>query len=480
MTSLLARISTVVLIVLAVVIVLSGSGHRVTGYEVTGIFDNAGFAVPGEDVRIAGAPVGSIQSLSVTRSYRAAVTLQITDSRFTPWHGNATCSIRPQSLIGERYVDCEPGTAAAPALGRIRSGVGRGTYLLPVSRTSSPIDSDIVQDIYREPVRQQFSLIIDELGTGLAARGSDLNAVIHRADPALGYTDQVIQVLARQNRQLAQLASDSDTVLGPLARVRSQIQGFIRTANTTSAASATRAAAEQASIRLFPSFLQQLRPLMVQLQGLATQGTPLMASLAQSASAIDRQFQNLTPFAQAARPALISLGDYSQRSQPQLLGTLGLDARLLRVGRESLVPAMLLDRLLASLDQTGGIESLMSFLYYGTTASNGFDSRGHYLRAEPQTQGCPYTIVPLTSCSANFPGASSASVAGVARAAVARAGAGGGASATGAAGATRAASATRPVAARTAGSAGGTPPTAALTNSSLASLLRYLTGNGGP
>ncbi len=75
-------------------------------------------------------------------------------------------------------------------------GPGAGSYLLPVTRTSSPIDSDIVQDISTEPVRQSLAVIIDEFGTGLAARGSDLNAVIHRANPALGHTDKVLQILA--------------------------------------------------------------------------------------------------------------------------------------------------------------------------------------------------------------------------------------------------------------------------------------------
>ena len=83
------------------------------------------------------------------------------------------------------------------------------------------MDSDIVQDIYQQPIAQRFSLILNELGTGLAARGSDLNAIIHRANPALGNTDQVLKILARQNRQLAQLATDSDTVLAPLAKVKS-------------------------------------------------------------------------------------------------------------------------------------------------------------------------------------------------------------------------------------------------------------------
>ena len=190
-------------------VALTSSSRGAGGpYLVRGIFDDAVYAVRGEDVRIAGASVGTITALDVTPDNKAAVTLEIDDAGFAPVHAKAHCTIRPQSLIGEEYVDCDPGTAAAPPLRQIRRGPGTGSYLLPVTRTSSPIDSDIVQNIYQQPVREALAVIIDEFGTGLAARGSDLNAVIHRANPALGYTDQVLQILARQNRTLAQLAID--------------------------------------------------------------------------------------------------------------------------------------------------------------------------------------------------------------------------------------------------------------------------------
>ena len=221
-------------------------------YQVRAIFDNAAFAVPGEDVRVAGAPVGSITSLGVTSTNRAAVTMTIDNAGFVPFHANATCAIRPQSLIAERYVDCDPGTSSAPPLQRIQRGQGAGSYLLPVTRTSSPIDVDIVQNISQEPIRQRLSIILDELGTGLAARGSDLNAVIRRADPALGATNQVFKILASQNAVLAQLASDSDAVLAPLARARTQIADFVTQANTTAVASAQRSADISRSIQLLP------------------------------------------------------------------------------------------------------------------------------------------------------------------------------------------------------------------------------------
>lgn len=412
------RIAVISALVAAVAVgVIATSSSRGAGgpYRVTAIFDNAGFAVPGEDVRIAGANVGSIQSLDVCTAARscsasfplnkAAVTISINAGGFTPFHANATCAIRPQSLIGERYVDCEPGSASSPQLQQIRSGPGAGTYLLPVTRTSSPIDTDIVQNIYQEPIRQRFALILDELGTGLAARGSDLNAVVHRANPALGYTDQVIKILAAQNRQLAQLARDSDTVLAPLARAKHELAGFVTHANTTSVASAARATDLSRSFQLLPGFLRRLRPLLTDLGKLTDQGTPLLANLGQSAAALGRQFENLTPFAKAARPALIALGKSSQQSQPALVASEPLARQLQSLGGHALPSAKLLDKLTASLENTGAIEQLMSVLFNGTAAGNGFDSLGHYVRTQTLVVGVcvPYATSFNNECTAKFP-----------------------------------------------------------------------------
>jgi len=400
-----------VLVALAVVAaVASASGASNGGtYRVRAIFDDASFAVQGEQVRVAGAPVGSIAALGVTAGKQAAVTLEIDDSRFAPFHANATCAIRPQSLIGEMYVDCSPGTAAAPQLNRIASGPGKGDYYLPVTHTSSPVDFDIVQDIYQEPVTQRLAIILNEFGTGLAARGSDLNAVIRRADPALGNTDQVLKILASQNHALAKLATDSAAVLTPLAQKRNALADFITQANTTAQASATRATDISKSIQLLPGFLKQLRPLMVDLGTLSDQGTPLANSLGQSAAALGREFQQLTPFAAAARTSLINLGNSAQQSQAPLVATIPLAKQLNQLGVQAAPSANLLDKLTASLENTGAIGQLMAVLFNGTNAANGFDSLGHYVRDELLVSDCTgYAISPVPGCSARFTNATNA------------------------------------------------------------------------
>ncbi len=410
----LATATVLVLVVAAVVVVVVAPWSKGGDpYDVRAIFDNASAIVTGEDVRIAGAPVGTVTSENVTSSKQAAITLEIDSNAFVPFHANASCTIRVQSVIGEKFVDCSPGSSQYPALTRIRNGSGAGQYYLPVARTSSPVDFDIVQDISRQPVREQFALILNELGTGLAARGSDLNAVIRRADPALGYTDQVLKILARENHVLAQLATDSNTVLKPLAQFKRQLAGFVVHANTTAVASAARATDIARSFHLLPEFLRQLRPLMVDLGSLADQGTPLFDSLSQAAPSINSQYLHLAAFARATRTSLIALGQSAVKQQPALLATIPLDRRLERLGRATAPSATLLARLLTSLKQTGGIEDLMSLLINGAGATNGFDADGHYIRTESLFGACtPYAVHSAPGCSANFLASAAADIGG--------------------------------------------------------------------
>ena len=173
-------------------------GDDGSGYEVRAIFDNVSGAVEGEDVKVAGANVGSIESLDVTEDKKAAVILQIDGPGFAPFHDDAECTIRPQSLIGEKFVECEPGQRpTSPSSRRSRTASpARASTCCRSSSTHSPVDLDLINDILRLPYRERLALLINEFGTALAGRGAELNEVIHRANPALRETDKVLKILA--------------------------------------------------------------------------------------------------------------------------------------------------------------------------------------------------------------------------------------------------------------------------------------------
>ncbi len=309
----------------------------------------------------------------------------------------------PQSLIAERYVDCSPGTSSHAALRQIASGSGRGSHLLPVARTSSPIDPDIVQDISQESVRQSLSVILDELGTGLAGRGSDLNAVILRADPGLAQTARVFDLLASQNKVLAKLATDADKVLTPLAGARGSLSDFVVKANTTASASAAQSTQLAQAIKLLPPFLKELRPLMADLGELADQSTPVLSDAGASAGALDQEFKTLVPFAKQATTALKNLGNTAQQSEQALDASQPLADQLQSLGAAAVPSSQALAQLLTSLRSSGGIDELMSLLFYGAGATNGYNADGHYVRLAPVVGSCTgYARTAIPGCSAQL------------------------------------------------------------------------------
>ena len=97
-----------------------------------------------------------------------------------------------------------------------------------------------MNNIMREPERERLSIILNELGVGLAGRGADLNEVIRRANPALREVDEVLRLLARQNQQLEPLAVDSDPIMAPLARERAHVSSSIDNMGAVAAATAER------------------------------------------------------------------------------------------------------------------------------------------------------------------------------------------------------------------------------------------------
>ncbi|HEV3002249.1 MAG TPA: MlaD family protein, partial [Solirubrobacteraceae bacterium] len=363
-----------------------------------------------EDVRVSGVNVGKIEQLDVTRDNKAAVVLNITDPNFQDFRRDAKCTIRPQSLIGEKYVECtltEPrpdGGDAPPPLERIREGEpGEGEYLLPVERTSKPVDVDLINNVMRLPQRQRLAILLNELGAGLAGRAEDVDETIRRANPALKATNDVLEILAEQNDVLARLAEDSDRALGPLARERASVADFVVQANTVSRATAARRAELERSFELLPRFLEELRPTLNRLGELSDQMSPVLEDLQAVAPSVNRFFRQLGPFSEASIPAFEALGEAAETGRPALVAAKPIVDDLTRLTTEARPLADNLADLLISLRDSGGIERAMDYIFYQVAAINGYDSFGHYLRAGLIVNTCStYAIEPTGGCSAKF------------------------------------------------------------------------------
>jgi ABC-type transporter Mla subunit MlaD len=395
------------LLLLAAVVLLALSVGGSNGtYTVRAIFDDAGNIIAGEDVKVAGVKVGTVGSVTPTPQAKAAVVLHVNNPGFQDFRADASCSVRPQALIGEKYVDCLPtqprveGTPLPPPLQKIPSGQeGAGQLLLPVQNTHSPVDVDLLGNINRLPERQRLTIILNELGAGLAGRGSDLHEVIRRANPALQEFEKVLRILASENTVLARLAVDSDTALKPFAAVREHVADFIVQSNTVAQASAATRGALARNLQLFPPFLEQLGPASERLAKFADQTTPVFTDLKVAAPGINQAFTHLPAFSSSSSVFFKNFGKTAKVSGPAIVGTEPLLRQLEKFGNAAKPFSINLATLLTSFRDTGGLERLLDFAFMGTNAANGYDALGHFLRTEGVGTAClKYAIKPTSLC----------------------------------------------------------------------------------
>ncbi len=295
--------------VCAAAFVLAGASEKqgAEGRTYKIMFDNAFGLVKGGDFRVGGVNAGQTTDFEVVKkqgeSPKAVVTVDVSKPGFGDFRTDASCEIRPQSLIGEYYVDCQPGKSPE----HLKDG---GT--VPVEQTSSTIPVDLVNDIMRRPYRERFRLLITELGTGLAGRPDDLQEVLRRAHPGLRETSRVLRILGNQNEVIKSFITDSDTVVNELEKNKKDVVRWVKEAGDAAEISATRRDELRAQFRRFPTFLDELRPTMARLGEMADEQTPLLADLERAAPDLNTFFTRLGPFSEASRPAVRSLGQMGE------------------------------------------------------------------------------------------------------------------------------------------------------------------------
>ncbi|MBS1889641.1 MAG: MCE family protein [Actinobacteria bacterium] len=427
MRRLIAGVVVVAAVVAAIVLIAgSGSGNE---YVVRAIFANGSFMVSGEQVRVAGANVGTIKSVGVSlpgeptaeedgklvsQPGKAIIELEISDPAFQDFRRDAACEIRPQSLIGEKYVDCRPtmprapGEQPPPPLRRIPAGEpGEGQYLLPLGQNQTAVDPDLINNINSLPYAQRFRLIFNELGAGLAGRGGDLEAAIKKANPTLRYVDKLFGELTEQKDQLAQLASDSQEILEPLTREKEHVVGFLAHAGEAAEASAEHGAELESALRKFPTFLVEFRQTMRNLKQFSDAGTPLLKSLGVAAPSFTEATRTLTPFSEATTVALKSLASAGEASGPVFAQVDPVVKKAGKLAKTGVIPTRELAALFISLEETKGWQRLTELIYNSAGAFNGFDKYGHFGRALVTLSNCiPYVTEPggSSGCDGNFNG----------------------------------------------------------------------------
>ncbi len=387
----IALIAVVLFLVGTFLVVATGASNSPSGagtYKIE--LDNAFGLVNGEDFKVAGVVAGSISSIDLDRkTLHAIVTVTVNQGGFGSFRSNAFCQSRPQSLIGEYFINCDPGTS---------SKVLPAGSTIPVTQTSSTIPADLLQDIMRMPYRERLTLLINELGAGVAGRSGDLQAALDRAVPALTETDNLLHLLGNDSSTLQDLTASSNSVITALANNSAQVQRFIVEANNTATDTATQQAALKSTFQNLPGFLEQLRPALSKLGAATTANEPVLANLNGASGQIDRLFTDLPPFSRSARPAISSLGRASVTGRQAVIAATPTIAHLNQFAKPTPELAQNLAIVLHDLDDRSraverdprspggagftGLEALLGYVFNQTLAINAFGPFGHMLAVD--------------------------------------------------------------------------------------------------
>ena len=389
---------------------LAGAPAQSAGtYRVDAIFDTAKGIIPGQVVKIAGARVGSISDVRLTRDYKARIIMSV--PRRFEFRSDASCNIQPEGLISENFVQCDPGTPGKAKLG------GEPVPTVPVQRTAVPVSITDLFRIFQADVRQRFTVAMMALGGGLAARGDDLNAIILRANPTLAAVRRLTRELAAQKDSLDAAVRDTDRVIAALAQRKDKVTAFIQQAANVTRQTADHRSQLADSIRKLPPLLDATDTAVGQLDRLLANGRPLLGELRAAAPGLDRAVSQVAPFAAVARPSLIQLGQAASIALPVIGDARPVVRLLLRFTTQSGPVGRDLADLLVSLRDHGALEYVGRFVYFSSAATSRFDATSHVLPAHAvDSLTCAtYSTTPTAGCNAFFRDPSAATQTGATR-----------------------------------------------------------------
>jgi phospholipid/cholesterol/gamma-HCH transport system substrate-binding protein len=370
------------LVVIGVVVYLATRG---SSYQYRFDFIDAGQLVTGDLVRIGGTPAGTVQTIKLTPSGQAQLTVSI-DSNFGPLRQGTTATIREQSLVGvaSRYIDVSPGPSFNPALPN--NGV------LPVSKTSGIVDIDELFDALNANTRAGLRRLIDGFSEWYAGKSTQANVSAQYFPPALQSYAQLFAQIDASTPTLNEFIVQTSSALGAIDARSSQLTDLVSQARVTADA--------------LSSEDQALSQALTNLPGALTKGSATFERLRTTTLPALEQLVNVTrPVTAPLRPFLAQLQPVLNEAVPtvsllrQLLDKPGPNNDLLDALRDlpPLASAVRGDfpRAIKTLQQSTPIfefvrpyiPDLVAWVAGWDGIFAPYDANGHYARTVPVFDG---------------------------------------------------------------------------------------------
>jgi ABC-type transporter Mla subunit MlaD len=355
-------------IILGLILFTGGTTHTLRAG-----FDNVIQLTPGQQVRIAGRPVGELGKIKLVQG-QAVVEIKITDDDAWPLPKGTTARSRWGSTTAylTRYVELYPGPKDA---GNLEDGA------ILTSRTAFELDESY--RIFKQDTDRQTSRLLSSLGDGLEDEGDDLNRGLAAAPRGLDAVGDLARELAADEERLRTLAVAGDETTSALAAQSEDLKALITNAAGTVQEFAAHTQAQQQALDRAPKTFDQttgtlsrLDTSLDKLDALVSDirpGAPALRDLATTARGTLSELRTVSPL-------VSSTLDKGTVAAPRLTRLFNTAAPFFPNARRALTT---FNPMFDCLRPYG--PEIAGFLETWTGQLKNYDAFGHYARSFPLT-----------------------------------------------------------------------------------------------
>lgn len=270
--------------------------------QLQAIVPDAVSLAPAAEVRVAGIRIGRVEKIAV-RGGDAVILIGL-DGNAPPIFSDATVDVRTRTVVGENYVQINPGTPSAGQL-------APGTVLGP-SHAVQATQFDDVASLFSPPTRNELRDNLATLASALSDRHArQLGRLIGGLSLASGNLTPVLDNVAAQRGQLAELIDQIGQVTRALGQRRQDIRLIATNATAALAAVGIERADVEQVLKRLPGTLTQARTTTAKLASLAAVATTPVGDLRVALATLAPTIDQLAPTANAGRHALAELNAFA-------------------------------------------------------------------------------------------------------------------------------------------------------------------------
>lgn len=268
-------------------------------------FHNVHSLAVNDDVRQNSKRIGRVAKLEV-RGNDALVTMEL-DGHPSVYR-DARAAIWDVSALAAKFVELEPGTPGAGAL---------GDSVIPASRNIDSSDIYQILDILDPKTRVAATSFLRQFGGGSAGHSADLHDFLTSSPAMLNNIGAVSEDLASKEFGMPQLLQSGESLVGRFRGREKQISELVRQTDQTFQAFVVNDGQPlRATLAKAPTTLSTLRPALDALTPPLAETQAAMVSLQPGAEGLGQATPDLRGFFRDAIPVAHKVPDFSDDAKP--------------------------------------------------------------------------------------------------------------------------------------------------------------------